>query len=888
MVIGGFITMVDTQYRPDTDLVFRFYAKFNPCIFFDHFPANLWGMLLIAMFLYFELAMLLFVYLHRTSLIAGTERPEKRPCTDATFLCLMGPIALTFCLFINIFTSNLYENHDYSIYNATKILSTNHPNATALELQQLVGNLTKDQRDGVSKEIFEAVTVHTNWFILYIVGDILFAVLLWRYANRLRTEHSWTYQPTAASTTMCCHRDTKCWSWTRFTAYIIYLIGVPSFCLSLTIILFAYDGRNRLVEDRMWKEGTPILQSVMVWFKQTANAASWFALPMLFHHFFVVPPGFALKIKLSLKNNDDNDDANGVGVVRDRRERGIVTSLRPEILLSKCLAIFTVALITTFTFHQSNFRISHRFDQSSEAKYPLAEGFQSKPWAFIFAPLWFGIMGMIILSSFLMQWRTNQIISSTATATNQLNNLFGWRCFITKIIWCLMIFSGLACLWLVIPDQSLWTILIIWGMSLPLFLIATLTNVRWEHSTMKQKSYLIFHLLMIFIGGSLSTTFVLPASTIFLLFASTIGYVVSMTTSMPALQIEIWPTTADDAVTSPGSSTKLSCCNCRCCGRSLSCVYIFFVCWQLMNLPMYAGLMVLPATSVTNATLGGNTFGMELAPMANYLWGQRGLKIFVDPYLFLGPHSIMGTALLSIWIAVLRGWMSKETAGKYFFPILFPFCFHILPVSKGIPNRTRNGLPINELSCVMCLIGAVIGLFVSHNSKLPTSMHVTTVRGRQIINFAYGICLIPLIGAPAASMFYTVTFVRARASLGYWIGPEGELPSIWSGDGPYALGTSPVVAFIICFFMLVGFVSLLYWSWKRGDWNMNRNYKKDESSTKQIMHLIQQQQQSDGTGIEMKNNVENGNSEEIENPVRATTLRGLRVEQAEQASSIIK
>ena len=39
MVIGGFITMVDTQYRPDTDLVFRFYAKFNPCIvmkFFDH------------------------------------------------------------------------------------------------------------------------------------------------------------------------------------------------------------------------------------------------------------------------------------------------------------------------------------------------------------------------------------------------------------------------------------------------------------------------------------------------------------------------------------------------------------------------------------------------------------------------------------------------------------------------------------------------------------------------------------------------------------------------------------------------------------------------------------------------------------------------------------
>ena len=100
--------------------------------------------------------------------------------------------------------------------------------------------------------------------------------------------------------------------------------------------------------------------------------------------------------------------------------------------------------------------------------------------------------------------------------------------------------------------------------------------------------------------------------------------------------------------TEPTEPTKpfvmlLSCCSCRCYGRFASYLYIFFVGWQFMNLPMYAGLMVLPATNVTNATTDGNSFGMELAPMANFLWGQRGLKIFVDPYLFLGPHSIMGT-----------------------------------------------------------------------------------------------------------------------------------------------------------------------------------------------------------------------------------------------------
>ena len=186
--------------------------------------------------------------------------------------------------------------------------------------------------------------------------------------------------------------------------------------------------------------------------------------------------------------------------------------------------------------------------------------------------------------------------------------------------------------------------------------------------------------------------------------------------------------------------------------------------------------------------------------------------------------SCTGTALLSIWIAVCRGWMTKEIAGKYFFPILFPFCFHILPVSKGIPNRTRNGLPINEISCVMCLMGAVLGLYVSHNSKLPQTLQVSTVRGRHVINVAYGMCLVPLIGAPAASLFYTVTFVRARASLGYWLGPEGELPSSWSGKGPYAIGAPPAVAFILCVAMLVGFFSLLYWSWARGDWNMDFDY----------------------------------------------------------------
>jgi len=288
MILGGFVTLVATQYTPETDLVYRFFAKFNPCIFFDHFPANLWGMLLIALFLYFEIAMLTFIYLHRTSLVSGQIKPHVRPCSNLIFLCSMGPIAITFCTFVNIFTANLYEDHVYEIFNATEFMSIQHPNISNIEIQHFVNNLTRDERDGVTKIIFNAVTIHTTWFILYILGDILFTILLWKYANRLRREHSWTY-PIKAPTkkTLCCHTPTKYWKYIRYIFFIIYIIGVPSFCLSLTIILFAYDGNNRMVADRMWKNGTPFVQSLLVWFKETANAASWFAIPMLFHHFFV-------------------------------------------------------------------------------------------------------------------------------------------------------------------------------------------------------------------------------------------------------------------------------------------------------------------------------------------------------------------------------------------------------------------------------------------------------------------------------------------------------------------------------------------------------------------------------------------------------------------------
>ena len=423
MLLGGYVTLVATPYRPNTDLVYRFFAKFNPCIFFDHYPANLWGMLLIALFLYFELAMVAFIFLHRTSLVSGSSQPNRRPCSNVTYGCFMGPVAVTFCLFINIFTANLYsKDHEYGVFNATEYVSNSYPNVTNEKIIEIVGNLTRDERDGISKEIFDTVSIHTTWFIIYILGDIVFALLLWAYANQLVRNKSWTYK--SSQTSICCHskHNFLLWKWIRRLVFGIYVIGVPSFCLSLTIILFAYDGKNRMVADRMWKDGTPFVQSILVWFKEKANASIWFSLPMLFHHFFVLPSSFALKFKLSLlkernnlqrindnnenvnqneneygyENNDETDEESTVEV-RDQRERGISVVVRPESIFSHIFQFFIVVIITTFAFHQ-------KFTKSNVVP-GLSEGFKAKPWAFIYVPLWLGMMLFVTLMTAMMQWR---------------------------------------------------------------------------------------------------------------------------------------------------------------------------------------------------------------------------------------------------------------------------------------------------------------------------------------------------------------------------------------------------------------------------------------------------------------------------------------------------
>ena len=45
MILGGILTFTVTRYTAENDKIYAFYDTFNPCIFFDHYPASLGSLL---------------------------------------------------------------------------------------------------------------------------------------------------------------------------------------------------------------------------------------------------------------------------------------------------------------------------------------------------------------------------------------------------------------------------------------------------------------------------------------------------------------------------------------------------------------------------------------------------------------------------------------------------------------------------------------------------------------------------------------------------------------------------------------------------------------------------------------------------------------------------
>ena len=109
MILGGILTFTVTRYTAENDKIYAFYDTFNPCIFFDHYPASLGSLLGLvivcsASILY---SMTLFVYSHICFPI------------DVHFVTAVAVMVMSISdvLFPNVFGVDLYE-HGYTDYSS--------------------------------------------------------------------------------------------------------------------------------------------------------------------------------------------------------------------------------------------------------------------------------------------------------------------------------------------------------------------------------------------------------------------------------------------------------------------------------------------------------------------------------------------------------------------------------------------------------------------------------------------------------------------------------------------------------------------------------------------------------------------------------------------------
>ena len=100
VVFGAILTYTVSDYTAETDLVTRYYDEFNPCIFFDHYPANMAGITFMGLMIYCDIFFITLLIILQIS---------QHSICGSLFHSGVGMIlAIGEAQFVNVFATNLY------------------------------------------------------------------------------------------------------------------------------------------------------------------------------------------------------------------------------------------------------------------------------------------------------------------------------------------------------------------------------------------------------------------------------------------------------------------------------------------------------------------------------------------------------------------------------------------------------------------------------------------------------------------------------------------------------------------------------------------------------------------------------------------------------------
>lgn len=440
--IGYLLTYYATEQDDATDKIIIFYNEFNPCVFFDHYPANIITCIGISVMMIWKSCMSFFWMIHILTTRQGFLKVMF-------YGLLMGPLVVSQFCFVNVFTANLYEDGYPDIPNPNLF------NATVR------ASMTRDELDGVTPEMFNEIIWHSIWFLSYMIGDLVLGVVHWTQVYKLG--HPWV--PAKKG-----FRKYRAFTIFKWAVCFIFFASYSLFVLSVSFRLFAY---NSAVGDRFYviTDSNIYFQKVVFWLTTTFNPEAWFFIPGSLQH-YALPDSVGLLFAVRMQTNKENvhkyhseyvyygDENNETSDqqqqqdqeqqqqqhVRDHSRNHVdfgkfwtAHNLLPGRLISFGYMLFVPVLVISFGFDNV---------QEGDA-WAIASGFRLKPYAFVFVPC---ILFMFMLTAFgmILTWARYEL--KIFAAPGEPTQWQIWRGRIMGILVVLCMMGVVSSILLVLPQ----------------------------------------------------------------------------------------------------------------------------------------------------------------------------------------------------------------------------------------------------------------------------------------------------------------------------------------------------------------------------------------------------------------------------------------------------
>jgi len=330
MLCAGIATFTSTHYDQGTDKIIMFYGMFNPCIWFDHYPAKAIAMTGMGFFIIIGVLWSMMLFVH--------EYTKER--VFRMMWCAAVLSTVTFCdmAFVNVFTTNLYPDEALRDGPSRRLHGVHFGADGAVSLME--ESMSMSQAD------VRVIILHTSFYIVWLLAQLLLASFV--MGTQKHIVRSWGQGK-------------------RLRYHILMAVGFFGMVVHAAAMLVIIVQNKPKVD--WYKKNTlaSSIQNFVVFVDMWTYASAWGWVPvMLFRILTPVDEGICFTFRLADTVADD----------------GFVS---PHLWVGRCLQLVALVLACGAVFQKE-------LDSQSpqQSKYLLRYAITSKPFAYIAAPAYLG------------------------------------------------------------------------------------------------------------------------------------------------------------------------------------------------------------------------------------------------------------------------------------------------------------------------------------------------------------------------------------------------------------------------------------------------------------------------------------------------------------------